>query len=105
MAPNKSNPASKGVVAPSTLRKPQSRAALNPLEAASPALAGLPQLKKTVPFLDSVRVITVKEAGRADLVSSDVSLYGYLGIADTKALRELYSLIQPVLNRLADIIK
>ena len=103
MAP-KSNPALKGVVAPSTPRKPQSRAALNPLEAASPALAGLPQ-PKTVPFLDGVRVITVKEAGGADLVGSDVSLCGYLGIADIKALRELHSLIQPFLNRLADMIK
>ncbi|KAI4225082.1 MAG: hypothetical protein LQ349_007123, partial [Xanthoria aureola] len=52
--------------------------------------------------LDDVKLA---QAARNYPRGSNVSLCGYLGLADTKALRELHARIQPSLNRLADIIK
>lgn len=46
-----------------------------------------------------------KENGGADLVGSDVSLCGYLGLQSTKDIRELHEQLQPTLNRLQGIIR
>ncbi|KAL8833059.1 MAG: hypothetical protein Q9176_008105 [Flavoplaca citrina] len=105
MAPSKKKTRASGEqAAPSIPAGSKSRSALNPLEAASPALAGPPPPTKAVPFLDGVRVIAGKETG-VDLEGSDVTLCGYLGLAGTKELRELYNRLRDLLERLESIIK
>ncbi|KAL9025361.1 MAG: hypothetical protein Q9180_007686, partial [Flavoplaca navasiana] len=101
----KKTSASAEKAAPLTPTGSKLRATLNPLEEASPALAGPPLPKRRASYLDGIRVIAGKDTEGPDLVGSDVSLCGYLGLADTKQLRELHAQLLPLLDRLEAIIK